>query len=382
MAIPEGTTELIVRLTNPATEGMNMANRVENEVAIISLASAALDNFQPHVVPRVYGWGSATGKSRGWIMQELMPGSPLVDSFENMQLDQKKKVFVQMAALLKGLQSYKLPESITGFGGVTFDDAGRIVSAPMPTVGAGPWLSYEAHFKGRLEVALRKATDNEYIQGWEAQRLARTSRQVRCRGRARAIPGFGLQGREGGDTRRFQYGCKTDPLHFDIRYLPLSTISDASNLLFDPASGRITGLIDYDFATILHPSYEFLRSFSGAGGQFRGWYVDEEGDEAALRNAKLHGFPSPLPATKADDGAVNWEEAKAWEDALREAGTKRPQTIHGIDRVADVDTVLQAILPWRVTNSDVLKLQTHETIVKCRNDNEEHLYKLLSRLGF
>jgi len=141
-------------------------------------------------------------------------------------------------------------------------------------------------------------------------------------------------------------------------------------------------LIDYDFATILHPSYEFLRSFSGAGGQFRGWYVDEEGDEAALRNAKLHGFPSPLPSTKADDGAVNWEDAKAWEEALQEVGAKRPQTIQGIDKVADVDTVLQAILPWRVTNSDVLKLQTHETIVQCRNDNEEHLDKLLTRLGF
>jgi hypothetical protein len=42
-------------------------------------------------------------------------------------------------------------------------------------------------------------------------------------------------------------------------------------------------LIDYDFATILHPSYEFLRSFDRAGGQFRGWYADEESEEAALR---------------------------------------------------------------------------------------------------
>jgi hypothetical protein len=100
-----------------------------------------------------------------------MPGTPLVDSFETMQLDKKKKVFAQMAALLKGLQSYKLPESITSFGGVTFDGAGRILSAPMPTVGAGPWPSYEAHFKGRLEVALKKATNNEYIKGWEANGL-------------------------------------------------------------------------------------------------------------------------------------------------------------------------------------------------------------------
>lgn len=171
--------------------------------------------------------------------------------------------------------------------------------------------------------------------------------------------------------------------YLDIRLADhFPTLLDGSNLLFDPASSRITGLVDFDFAAILHPSYEFLRSFSDAGSQFKGWCVDEESDEAALRNAKLHGFPSPLPTTEAGDGAVKWEDAKAWEDALQEVGAERPQTIKGIDKVADVDTLLQAILPWRVANSDVLKLQTHETIVRCRDENEEHLDKLLGRLGF
>jgi hypothetical protein len=151
--------------------------------------------------------------------------------------------------------------------------------------------------------------------------------------------------------------------------------------LFDPDSGRITGLIDYDFATVLHPSYEFLRSFDRAGGQFRGWDVDEESEEAALRHAKLHGFPSPLPAAK-PDGLVQWEDAKAWEDALEAVGATRPRNLAGIDKVADVDTVLQAILPWRVSNSDVLKLQTEETILHCRDENEVHLDKLFARLGF
>ncbi len=223
MAIPAGTKELIVRLTNPATEGMSMANRVENEVAIISLAAAALDNFHPHVVPRVYGWGSAAGPSadddkpaQGWILQELMPGRPLVDFFAGMQLGQKKVVFAQMAALLKGLQSYKLPESITGFGGVTFDDAGRIVSAPMPTVGAGPWVSYEGHFKGRLEVALRKATDNEYIKGWEANGLrARLDKFV-----AEGVPVQfrDLDSKEERVVTHADFSMETDPLHFEIWY--------------------------------------------------------------------------------------------------------------------------------------------------------------------
>lgn len=147
-----------------------------------------------------------------------MPGNPLADSFENMQPDQKKKTFAQMAALLKGLQSYKLPESITGFGGVTFDDADRIVSAPMPTVGAGPWPSYEAHFKGRLEVALMKATDNTYIKGWRANGLReRLDKFV-----AEGVP-VQFQDLDSKEERvvthaDFSMDCKTDPLHLDIRH--------------------------------------------------------------------------------------------------------------------------------------------------------------------
>ncbi|KAK4101154.1 hypothetical protein N658DRAFT_566895 [Parathielavia hyrcaniae] len=283
VAIPEGTKELIVRLTDPASEGMHRANRVENE------GSAG-------------GESSAAKPAQGWILQELMPGSPLVDIFDKIQLSQKKEICRQMATLLKGLQSYKLPESITG-----------------------------------LEVAMKKATDNEYIKGWEANGLRKRLDKFVA---------------EGVPNQFEDLSSKEERVvtHADF---------NSSNLLFDPTSGRITALIDYDFATILHPWYEFLRSFSGTGGQFRGpvqrLVRGRRGDEAALRNAKLHGFPSPLPSNKADDGT---------------------------DKVADVDTVLQAILPWRVTNSDVLKLQAHETIVRCRNDNEEHLDKLLTRLGF
>ena len=154
-----------------------------------------------------------------------------------------------------------------------------------------------------------------------------------------------------------------------------------NNLLFHRTSGRITALLDYDFATISHPADEFLRSFDGAGCQFRGWMVDEESEKAALRDAKLHGFPSPPLETK-DGGSVNWDVAKAWEDALEGAGVKRPRNIEGIEGVANVDTILRSIPPWRVTNEDILRLQVEEAIVQCRDENEELLDKLLGRLGW
>ncbi|KAG7283950.1 hypothetical protein NEMBOFW57_010308 [Staphylotrichum longicolle] len=229
-----------------------------------------------------------------------------------MELAQKWKIFAQMAEIVRRLQSFQLPESITGFGGVTFNDAGQIVRAEMPTVGAGPWDLYQSSFKGRLEVALRTADANPYIKGWQTNNL------------------------------REQLSSKDDRIVVHAGF-------NASNLLFDPDSGRITGLVDYDFATIMHPLHEFSSSFDSTGGQFRGW---------------------------------DWENARLWEDALEAVEVKRPRNIKGIDKVANVDTVLQAILPWRVSNADILGLQTEEAILRCRDENEQHLDKLLSRLGF
>ncbi len=167
--IPNGTKEFIMRLSNPDAEGMSPETRVENEVATISLAAAALKSFQPPVVPSVYAWGStATETSQGWIIQQLMPGESVDESFDSMTLEQKKVILSQKAALLKALQDYQLPDSITGYGGVTYAEDGRIISAAMTSVGAGPWPTYESSFKSRLEVALQRADANPYIQGWHA----------------------------------------------------------------------------------------------------------------------------------------------------------------------------------------------------------------------
>ncbi|KAI0183964.1 hypothetical protein EV127DRAFT_445621 [Xylaria flabelliformis] len=357
--VPDGTKEFIMRLTNPDAEGMSPETRVENEVAMISLAAIALKSFQPSIVPSVYAWGSASIKtSQGWIIQQLMPGKSVDESFESMALDQKKVILSQMAKLLKELQDYQLPDSVTCYGGVTFAENGQVVSTAMTSVGAGPWPTYESSFKGRLDVALRRADANPYIQGW-------TSNGIRDR-----LENFVRHGLPS------QFDSLKAAQDKAIVHADFTT----NNLLFDPSTYRITALLDYDFACIMHPSYEFLRSFDGAGGQFRGWSGDEASEQATLRNAKLHGFPSPLPPSTED--GINWEVAKAWEDELERLDVKRPRTIEGIDKVADVDTVLRTILPWRVSNSDILRMQSEKVIMKCKEENEQQLIQLLQRLGF
>ncbi|KAI0550663.1 hypothetical protein F4679DRAFT_594575 [Xylaria curta] len=335
--VPDGTKEFIMRLTNPDAEGMSPETRVENEVAMISLAALALRLFQPSVVPSVYAWGSASTKtSQGWIIQQLMPGKSVDESFESMSLDQ----------------------NVTGYGGVTFAQNGQVVSTAMTSVGAGPWPTYESSFKGRLNVALRRADANPYIQGWNANGV---------RDRLENFVKHGLPS---------QFDSPKTAQDKAIVHADFTT----NNLLFDPSTHRITALLDYDFACIMHRSYEFLRSFDGAGGQFRGWSGDEASEQAALRNAKLNGFPSPLPPSTGD--GINWEVAKAWEDELERLNVKRPRTIEGIDKVADVDTVLRTILPWRVSNSDILRMQSEKVILKCKEENEQQLIQLLERLGF
>ncbi|KAI1128594.1 kinase-like domain-containing protein [Nemania abortiva] len=366
--IPAGTKDFILRLSNPDAEGLHQETRVQNEVGILTLASAALCHIKPTVVPRVFGWAGAGRDHLGWILEELMPGEPLAEPFEEtMSLTQKREILAQMAKLLKALQDYTLPESIKGWGGVTFDSNGAIVSASMTSVGAGPWPSFEDSYRGRFKVALAKADKNRYLQGWRANGV---------RERVDAFIECGL-------TTQFD----------DLASKHSRTIIHADfttdNLLYDPTSGRITALLDYDFASILHPGYEFFRSFNSTGGRLSGWLgetTSREKEAVALRNAKLTGeFPQPLPVPVASDNGrgVNWELAQAWDDELQKLDVKRPSSIEGIGNIANVDEVLGCLSPWTLANEDYLRLNPEEDHrLELRRRSEKNLVGLLDYMGF
>ena len=150
-------------------------------------------------------------------------------------------------------------------------------------------------------------------------------------------------------------------------------------MLCDSASQRITALLDYDFVCISHPSYEFLCSFDGHCGQFRGWSGDEDSEQLGLREVKLYGFPLPLPQSLA--GSVKWEVVKAWEDEMEKSQVQRPRNIQCIEQVADVDAILRAIMPRCVTNPDILQSQSEKVTMSCRDRTEQQLINMLKRLG-
>ena len=102
VSIPPGTSEFIIRLSNPDAEGLYQESRVQNEVGMLTLASAALAHMVPGVVPRVFGWdvSKSTPEHPGWILQEMMPGLPLAEAFGVMDIAHKRGILAQMASYL------------------------------------------------------------------------------------------------------------------------------------------------------------------------------------------------------------------------------------------------------------------------------------------
>lgn len=172
-SISAGTIALVVRLANAAA-GLNDTNRVENEVACMSLAREAL-NFLPHsIVPHVYGWGSAHDGGQGWIAQEFMPGVTLDRDFQSMGAPDKGKILEQIANIFAALQRFQIPESMTGYGGLTFDSNRAIVAAAMTKFSGGPFDTYAAFFQATLhqQLAAARKSPSRRLEGKWTRRTA------------------------------------------------------------------------------------------------------------------------------------------------------------------------------------------------------------------
>jgi Phosphotransferase enzyme family len=163
--LPEDVSVFVMRLSN-AVAGLNNVNRVQDEVATMSIFRAAVSHISTHLVPEVYGWASAA-KGQGWILQEHMPGSSQDKAFATMTLQDKQLVLRQLAEVLEALQRYQLPDTIKDYGGLGFDGVGHIVSAPMTLVHGGPFQSYETLYREILHSQLA-AADQSSLEGWRS----------------------------------------------------------------------------------------------------------------------------------------------------------------------------------------------------------------------
>lgn len=118
--IPCGLSTFVIRLTNPAA-GYDDKVRVENEVAALAVDRDALRTKLPHLVPRVFGWCSASN-GQGWIVEEGMPGTLLLEEFDCMSDKDKDTILGQMAAILSAFNDFHFP--------IPFGNTEALTSAP------------------------------------------------------------------------------------------------------------------------------------------------------------------------------------------------------------------------------------------------------------
>ena len=171
----EGVSTLVIKLSNLAADGMNNTNRVENDVAVQHLVRQSLAHAGlPPLVPAVYAWAPATTADAadesgfGWITSELKSGVDLDSQFSALELADKEQVLEQIAAALGAIQAARLPESVTKFGGLTFDPSGQIVGGEAPALKGDPIASYVERSVARLRVELEDAARSPVIQGWKS----------------------------------------------------------------------------------------------------------------------------------------------------------------------------------------------------------------------
>lgn len=170
----DGTSVLVVRLSNPRAEGLNNANRVQNEVASQYLVRQSLERDSlPLVVPAVYAWGPSRFEEQpdergfGWSILEYKQGSELDTLFPTFSLEEKRSVIEQIVDSFNSIQKTRLPDSVTQFGALTFDESGQIVIGEMPLLIGGPWETYSSLWTAKLKAQLLDSDKSPLLLGWK-----------------------------------------------------------------------------------------------------------------------------------------------------------------------------------------------------------------------
>jgi hypothetical protein len=165
-------------MSNPDAN-LNEEFRIQNQVAIMSLAQSALTStLNRRIIPLIFDWEDTTPNCPGWMINEWMPGSKLEDEeWKALDVAKRDDVLTQMATIVKALQAFELP--FQHFGGVGYDDEGGLVGRAMTIPCGGPFKTYAKLCEGMLEWQL-SARDSCSIlmQGDEAGLRVRLQKLV------------------------------------------------------------------------------------------------------------------------------------------------------------------------------------------------------------
>lgn len=172
--IPPGTQHLILRTPN-TDASLNNTARVQHEVAAAAIIRSSKSALLRSLVPEIYSWknlddGSAAESA--WVLTEYKPGKTMNLDFPKLDFEQQKIILHQIAQIVKALQQETpIPETVTGYGGLTFNHAGDIVSGPTALPIGGPFASYQDLYRSMLREQLKLSDTSDVIAGWKESTL-------------------------------------------------------------------------------------------------------------------------------------------------------------------------------------------------------------------
>ncbi|OTA90239.1 hypothetical protein M434DRAFT_78189 [Hypoxylon sp. CO27-5] len=355
----EGVSTLVIRMSNPLAEGLNNANRVENDVAAQYLARQSLQSAGlPSVVPAVYAWApcrysDVPGEAGfGWTMTEFKTGSDLDAEFPSLALDDAIDAVQQLASILAAIQGAKIPETVTKFGALTLDGQGVIRSGQPPLLPAGPFDTYADLWVAKLQTQLNESDKSPLLKGWAAGGVRdRIDKFIASGGVERVLKDVDT------DRRVLVHGDLT-----------------LNNVLYDNTAKRITAVLDFDWSAVTHPCDEFLTGLWDIGGGIH------------KRNEKflpmlLSGDFSTQPDSLSADDIRKWEVAKAWNEAITRAGAIQPSSIAGVDQIQALKDFEDSLCPFELANEAMLKRTSSQEKLNRREEMEAKIFKFLNAYG-
>ncbi|KAM3542052.1 hypothetical protein ARSEF1564_005008 [Beauveria bassiana] len=344
VAVPAGTSHLVMRIAR-AHNNVEDSIRIRNEVAFLTLAQEALAEVDPLLVPRVFGWDDATEPS--YILQEFKHGESIsCDYLQGLSEQDVASVCQQLAAVTTALQGYRLP--VDGYGGLTFDDAGKMSTTKVIFRTGGPFLTYTDYLKATLEWQLEQSGSVAPLNGW------RDVPGLRAR-----IDAFVADGLDKILSKVPEN--KPTLVHGDLT-LP--------NLLFDLRTNRLVAVVDFDFGHIGSTITEFFYSFP----EFQGILLGVAEPEGDLRGLILNGFVGEVDA--------QFSIGKAWDKALAAQGAMRPSTIEGSADVADVWWFSQELMQFHWLLPRFYESQSNEQIQGWVSESRQQLETYLDHWGY
>ncbi|EGX95198.1 Protein kinase-like domain [Cordyceps militaris CM01] len=356
-----GVSSFIIKLSNAKASDANNANRVPNDVAAQHLVrqSLAAARLGP-LIPDVYAWAPAslTDKLRekdfGWIISEFRAGVDLNTVFADLTNDARGKVLGQIAAAFAAIQAVKLPETVTKFGGIAFNEKGQIISAEAPFRQIDPMVDSYVEFKfGNLRRRFDAAGKSPVIRGWKTDGVdVRIEQFLSSNGPEKVLSGVDL--------------AQKSLVHADFT---------TNNMLFDKDSNEITAILDFDFSVVSNPFDEYLTSFTDLGGCVGG--LTNEVEAAILKG----DFASP-PADLSEDAKREWELADAWRSIAKKNGVLSPSEMKGADQIMELIQFQNLLCPHRLSNAFMLEKMNDTEKAELRAKTQAKIVQWLAKYGF